>query len=97
MSNRQNDRNIKSPFLSGGRITAGQQELLLGSCDSLSWWRRLNCRWGSLICGFSLVSAQVIVIDKTPPLDALGSEIRNVASEQQEITGLHLPSESHEH
>lgn len=62
--------------------------LLCRGCrlDRSDWHRR-----------FFLVATHIVVVDEAPSLDALGSEIRYVAGEQEEIPGLNLPREPHEH
>lgn len=52
---------------------------------------------GRLLDGSFLLTAQVVVLDKSPTLDRLGGEIRDVAAEEEQIAGLNLPRESHEH
>lgn len=52
---------------------------------------------GGLLDGSFLLTPQIVVLDKSPTLDRLGGEIRDVAAEEEQIAGLNLPRESHEH
>lgn len=45
----------------------------------------------------AFVPSQIVVLQTPGTLDALGSEVGDVAPEQKHISRRHLPGEAHEH